>query len=192
MNNPEEIKRLLTPIQVVQHYLGSPKSRTSLGCWYKSPFRNETDASFLVYSGQNRNMFDFGSNTAYDIIDFIQEYFNVDFKMAMKILTRDFGLPEDKEISKELKEYLLQRKKERERAEYIIKTWYNKRFNDICTELHSIQNAIPYLSGEALKIAYEQEVKYEVLSEMYLTAYTDEEKLELYKIWINRRKGVWI
>lgn len=48
MNNPEQIKSILTPIMVAQYYLGQPIKSNKLGMWYKSPFRNERTASFLV------------------------------------------------------------------------------------------------------------------------------------------------
>ena len=47
MNNPEKIKQLLTPIMVAQYYLGQGKTRNNR-IWYKSPFRTERTASFMV------------------------------------------------------------------------------------------------------------------------------------------------
>lgn len=188
MNNPEEIKQILTPTQVVQHYLGSPVHSTNLGLWYRSPFRNERTASFLVYREKGRDIHDFGSSRTYDIISFVEEYFKVDFTTATKILSRDFGLPEDRKINKELKEYLKKRQEEQKQAEYIIKTWFNQKFNEICKELHTIQSVIPYLKGEALAIAYDKESKLEYLSEVFIDA-TDKEKIELYKEWRTKENG---
>lgn len=187
MNNSEEIKKVLNPLQVVQFYLGQPVKKSSLGYWYKSPFRNERTASFLV--NNEKGIHDFGSSIHYDIISFIQDYFKVDFKKAMKILNEDFNLPKDEEIDRELKEYLIKRKKEQKQAEYILNTWYNKRFGEICDEIHNIKNAIPYLRGEALAIAYDQEVKLQILAETFMNA-TDDQKIELFREWRTKENGI--
>lgn len=186
MNNPEEIKQLLTPSQVIQHYLGQPIKKTNLGLWYRSPFRQERTASFLV--NDEKGIHDFGSSKHYDIISFVEDYFKVNFQTAIQIISRDFGLPESRELSKELKEYLNQRQKEQKQAEYILKNWFNKTFDNICKELHTIQDIIPYLKGEALKIAYDEEFKLEYLSEVFMEA-TDTEKIELFKEWRTKENG---
>lgn len=186
MNKPEEIKQILNPIQVVQHYLGQPIKSSSIGLWYKSPFRKERTASFLV--SDTKGIHDFGSSIHYDIISFIEDYFKVSFQTAMQILTRDFGLTEDVEMNSELKEYLLKKKREQKEAEYALKRWFNKRFGELCDELHVIQNAIPHLKGEALAIAYDQESKLQYILEVFMNA-TDEQKLELFKEW--KYKGEW-
>lgn len=186
MNNSNEIKKILTPVQVIQHYLGQPHSKNSSGLWYKSPFRNERTASFLV--NNDKGIHDFGSSKHYDIISFVQEYFKVDFQTAMQVISRDFNLPEDRKMSKELKQYLQKRQEEQKEAEYIVKEWFNKTFSDICDELHVFQNMIPHLKGEALRIAYDQESKLEYLSEVFMDA-TDEDKIELFKEWRTKENG---
>ena len=46
MNNPKEIKELLNPTLVARYYLGNPEKTTRDKLWYKSPWRNERNASF--------------------------------------------------------------------------------------------------------------------------------------------------
>lgn len=186
MNDAEKIKQLLSPTLVVQHYIGQPVHKTNLGLWYKSPFRNERTASFLV--SDNKGIHDFGSSIHYDIISFVEDYFKVSFNTAMQILSRDFNLPEDKKMNKELEEYLRQRQAEQKKAQYIVKDWFNKKFDEICRELHFIQSAIPYLKGEALAIAYHEESRLEYWSEVFMDA-NDEEKIELYKEWREKEDG---
>ena len=73
MNRFREIKSILNPQEVVQKYLGLPEKKTSTGLWYKSPFRKEKTASFCV---SNKGIHDFGDSTHYDVISFVQRYFN--------------------------------------------------------------------------------------------------------------------
>ena len=91
-------------------------------------------------------------------------------------------------IDKELEEYLRRRQEEQRKAQYIVKDWFNKKFDEICRELHFIQSAIPYLKGDALAIAYHEESKLEYLSEVFMDA-NDEEKIELYKEWREKEDG---
>ena len=109
INNPQQIKELLKPTIVAKHYLRQPKKITRNKLWYKSPFRNERTASFMV---DNTAFHDFGDSWHGDVIDFVGRYYSVDFITAMNILTRDFGLPENEKISKELEEYLVRKQKE--------------------------------------------------------------------------------
>ena len=57
--------------------------------------------------------------------------------------------------------------------------------NTICNYDKDI---IPYLKGEALKIAYDEEFKLEYLSEVFMEA-TDTEKIELFKEWRTKENG---
>ena len=179
MNKSEEIKQLLTPTQVIQHYLGQPLHRDSSGVWYKSPFRNERTASFLV--SDEKGMHDFGTSKHYDIINFIEEYFRVDFKTAIQILSKDFGIPMQDEISEELKEYLKKRRQEEKEIQYAINVWFNNTFSQICDELFFYEKAIKYLKQEALAIAYKTQTHLEYLVEIFINAITYEQKIELYQ-----------
>lgn len=186
MSTVDKIKEFLTPIQVAKYYLGQPIKSSSLGLWYKSPFRNERTASFLV--SDEKGLHDFGTSIHYDIISFIEEYYKVNFNTAIQILSRDFGISTEENLSSELKEYLKQKQEENKRVLYILNSWYNKTFGEICDELHIIQKAIPHLKGEALAIAYDEEAKLEYLSEVFMNA-TDKEKIELFKEWRTKEDG---
>lgn len=176
MNNPEEIKRLLTPIMVAQYYLGQGKVRGNK-IWYKSPFRSENTASFEVDS---IGFYDFGDNWRGDVIDFIERYYNTDFKTAMKILSKDFGLPEDKKISPKLEQYLKQKREEEQQMKRNLDNWYNNTLNILCEKLHKWQEMIPLLYGEALAIAYSKEQYLDYLIDIFINA-TEDEKVELWK-----------
>ena len=89
MNRFKEIKNILNPQEVVQKYLGLPEKKTGTGLWYKSPFRKEKTASFCVSS---KGIHDFGDSTHYDIISFVQKYFDTTPSRALEILCNDFGL----------------------------------------------------------------------------------------------------
>lgn len=176
MNNPEEIKQILNPIMVAQHYLGQPK-KSSNRLWYKSPFRNERTASFMV---DNKAFHDFGDSWHGDVIDFVGRYYNTDFINAMKILSRDFSLPQDEPISKELEQYMKKQREQEERMRKNLDNWYNSTLSKFCDELHIYQRIIPYLKGEALVIAYKKEQYLDYLIDEFINA-TDEDKLELWK-----------
>lgn len=177
MNNPQQIKELLKPTIVAQHYLGQPKKITRNKLWYKSPFRNERTASFMV---DNTAFHDFGDNWHGDVIDFVERYYSVDFITSMKILTRDFGLPESEKISKELEEYLVKKQREEIEIKRKLDSWFNNTFNNLCNELHMWKKAIPHLKGEALAIAYSMEQKLDYLTELFINA-TEDDKIALWK-----------
>lgn len=179
MNKAEELKELLTPIQVIQHYLGQPVHKDSSGIWYRSPFRNERTASFLV--NDEKGIHDFGTSKHYDIINFIEEYFRVGFKTAIQILSKDFGIPMQDEISEELKEYLKKRRQEEKEIQYIIENWFNETFSQICDEIFFYQKATKYLKQDALVIAYNYETHLNYLAEVFMDVTTYEQKIELYQ-----------
>lgn len=176
MNNPEEIKRLLTPVMVAQHYLGQPK-KSGNRLWYKSPFRNERTASFMVTS---REFHDFGDGWHGDVIDFVEKYYNTDFINAMKILSRDFGLPENEPISKDLEQYLKQKREEEMQIKRNLDNWFNTTLSRLCNELHIWQKIISYVKKEALAIAYTKEQYIDYLIDIFINA-TENKKIELWK-----------
>lgn len=177
MNNPEQIKQVLTPIIVAQHYLGQGKMASGR-LWYKSPFRIERTASFMVDS---KSFHDFGDSWHGDVIDFVGRYFHTDFINTMKILSRDFGLPADEPITKEVEQYLKRRREEEQQMRINLDKWFNETFGKICDELRFIEKAIPYLKQETLKIAYDKHASLSILWELFFYADSEEEKLELWK-----------
>ena len=89
MNKYQELKNILTNKEVVQRYLGLPEKQNSTGNWYKSPFRKEKTASFCV---SDKGIHDFGSSEHFDIISFVQRYFNITSLQALELISKDFGI----------------------------------------------------------------------------------------------------
>lgn len=178
MNSSEQLKRILKPTVVVPYYLGQPFKISNLGLWYKSPFRNERTASFLV--SDNKGIHDFGSSKHYDIISFLQEWLKIDFKTAINKLSYDFQITDCRGISKELEQYLIKRREEENQMRKKIDNWFNKIFSDLCDELHFLHKMIPHLNGEALVVVYKKELYLNLITELFINA-REEEKVNLWK-----------
>ena len=183
MNNPEQIKQLLTPIMVAQHYLGQGKTKGNR-IWYKSPFRTERTASFMV---DNKSFHDFGDSWDGDIINFIERYYNTDFINAMKILSRDFGLPENEPISREVEQYIKRKREEEQQMKRNLDNWFNSTYNKLCDELNITEKAIKNTAMQnkfvgLWKYLYNRESKLNYLWEIFFDAVDDEQKkLELWR-----------
>lgn len=91
----EEIRMYVRPTDVARRYLGRAIKEHGDSLWYKSPFRNERTASFVV--SDVRGFHDFGDGWHGDTINFVQKYFSVDFVQAIKLLRRDYGLSPENE-----------------------------------------------------------------------------------------------
>lgn len=178
MNNPQQIKELITPLMVAEHYLGQPDKATSRRIWYKSPFREEKTASFLV---SEIGFHDFGDGWHGDIINFIERYYRTDFLTAMKILSTDFGLPDTERISKELSQYLKQKRDEEVQMKKNLNKWFDRTYCKLCERLQLWKKVIPKLQdGEMQYMAYGESGYIEYLIDIFFEA-TKEEKLELWK-----------
>ena len=178
MNKFKELKQYLNNQQVVQRYLGLPEKKTSTGIWYKSPFRQERTASFCV---SNRGIHDFGDSAHYDIISFVEKYFNVTPNQAVDILCNDFGLSLNNPYRSQTVVNILKQKREEEnKAKEIIETWFDNKFKNVSDELKNTRRLIDVLKNttffDALAILYMQEVKQEMLFEELFDISQDEEK----------------
>lgn len=173
MNRFREIKSILNPQEVVQKYLGLPEKKTSTGLWYKSPFRKEKTASFCI---SNKGIHDFGDSTHYDVISFVQKYFNTTPLRALEILCNDFRLCglgneyETQEITRRLK-----KKKEEERLiKQKIEEWYSKEFQRVCDEIIINKKCLKTFEKtanfEVLRILYDEQVKLECYFEVLFDA----------------------
>lgn len=164
MNKFAEIKSLLKGEEVVEHYLGLPKRKTSNGSWYISPFREEKTASFYV---SKKGIHDFGSSEHYDIISFVVKYFNTDNYNALKILCHDFGLPflEQKESKETIKKLKVKREQERKQKER-EKKWFKSEMQKLCDKSREIEELIQIFEKtsyfEVLKILYDRQTKIEI------------------------------
>ena len=181
MNSPEQIKQILSPTIVAQHYLGQGKT-VSGRLWYKSPFRKERTASFLV---DDKGFHDFGDGWDGDVIDFIEKFYQVGFTQAIQVLQRDFNLPDSEKISKEVEVYLKKRQEENKTIQENLDKWYNDTYISICSELQRLEKEIPKLRQEALTIAYDRHASLSILWELFFEVKDDNEKLEL---WRNRKE----
>lgn len=189
------VKEIVKPSDVAFRYLGKPARQNNLGLWYKSPFRNERTASFLV--NNDKGIHDFGSSKHYDIISFVQELFNIDFKLALKQICSDFGIIEEDSSSSELTKYLIQRKKEELEIKQRIDNWFNQTYSRLCNkykELKKIANIFERNlrnneenTGLALSIIYKQISNLEITIEDFINANGEKDKFEL---WKNRRNIV--
>ncbi len=178
MNKFKEIKSYLTNKEVVQRYLGNPEKITSTGIWYKSPFRKERTASFCV---SEKGIHDFGDSKHYDVISFVESYFNVMPLQALDILCNDFGLSINNPYKNEHIVKMLKKKREEEK-EIKEKTdkWFTEKMQKICDDLQEIRKMINFLSDttyfETLCILYDQESKLEIFFEQLIEICNDEEK----------------
>lgn len=178
MNKFKEIKSCLSNQQVVQRYLGLPEKRTSTGLWYKSPFRKERTASFCV---SDKGIHDFGDSHHYDIISFVEKYFNTTTTQALDIICNDFGLSfnnpyKNKTVIKILKKKRQEENEIREKVD----SWYTEEMQKICNDIQEIRRELAVLKDttyyESLAILYDKQVKAEIKFELLLDICKDEEK----------------
>lgn len=178
MDKFAEIKSLLKGEEVVEHYLGTPKKRTSKGNWYKSPFRQEKTASFYV---SDKGIHDFGSSEHYDIISFVAKYFNTDNYNALKILCNDFGLSllNQHESKKTIQQLKIKRQQEQKRKEKIEK-WFNSEMQKLCDDIQENAKIIKIFENssnfEVLNVLYTKQTKLEIDFEI-MQSTKDKEKL---------------
>lgn len=71
----KELKMLVKPTEVAIRYLGTPLKERYGKLWYKSPFRNERTASFVV--SDKKGFHDFGDSWHGDILSFVERLFNI-------------------------------------------------------------------------------------------------------------------
>lgn len=110
MNYAEQIKDRLTMKEICQLY-GIEISRSGFA---KCPFHNERTASMKIYSHKG-GYYCFGCGANGDVITFVQQYFNLNFKEAIEKINEDFclGLSISKRLSLREREQLRKMDKER-------------------------------------------------------------------------------
>jgi len=174
--NTKDLKHKLSPILVAEHFLGAPDRTTRFGNWYKSPFRQERTASFLV---SNKGIHDFGDSKHYDVISFVQELFNVNFKDALSILKREFGISDEQE-NKQVIKYKLSRKVQEAEIRKKLSEWYNLTFQVFCDKLHLFTVLSHYCNNDLLPKVYDKQIKYEIILEDFLDVKTQDDLENLY------------
>lgn len=178
MNKFQEVKSQLTNEQVARRYLGTPEKQTSTGLWYKSPFRQERTASFCV---SKKGIHDFGSSEHYDMIAFVEKYFNVTPNQAIDLLCQDFGLTINNPYrNKQVTENLKKKREEEQEIKRKVSEWYSKEMQRVCEQLQDVKSCIKVLEKttyfEALGILYSQEVRLEIRFEILSAIAKDEQK----------------
>ncbi len=189
MNKYQELKNILTNKEVVQRYLGLPEKQNSTGNWYKSPFRREKTASFCV---SDKGIHDFGSSEHFDIISFVERYFNITSLQALELISRDFGIITGNEYETDKTiERVKKKRAEEKRARELLNNWYNLELINICDKIQLNENCIKVCNivpnSAVLKILYDEQVELEFKFEMLINA-TEEEKIQMYMEVQNDRK----
>lgn len=87
MLNLEEIKNRVDLVDVLTRY-GVKLNKNNFAC---CPFHNEKTPSFRVYADRKKYHC-FGCGKGGDVITFVMEYLNIDFKEALKTLDNEYGL----------------------------------------------------------------------------------------------------
>lgn len=100
----------------------------------------------------------------------------------MKILSNDFGLPDTERMSKELEQYLKQKREEEILIKKNLDSWFNNTLKALCKELDLWKKIIPHVKQDALVIAYKNEQYIEYMIEIFIN--TTENKKQ--KLWIDK------
>lgn len=184
MIDTQELKTTITPTVVAQRYLGQPLKRINDKLWYKSPFRNERTASFVV--SDEKGIHDFGSSEHYDIFSFIQKLFGLSFIESLKFLINDFGIQvDDTYLNKEKIEQLKEAQKQRRIFTEKIKKWYNDSFISLCISNKKVKDKLTKKPLD--ENLYNLDLKINLYIELFLNARTFEDMEILYK---NEREEV--
>ena len=89
VNTVEEIKSRCNIVDVIGRVVTLKKA----GSIYKGlcPFHKEKTPSFVVYETSQRYKC-FGCNEGGDVISFVQKYYNLDFREAVEMLAKEYGI----------------------------------------------------------------------------------------------------
>ena len=184
MVDVQEVKSVITPTTVVQRYLGQPFKRINDKLWYKSPFRDERTASFVV--SDERGIHDFGTSEHYDIISFIQKLYNLSFNGAINFLIQDFGLKiNDVHFDMERIEQLKEEQKQQRLYREKITKWYNNTFIFLCNIRNIVDNRL--LREPLNEKLYDLDMKINLYIELFLDVKKFEDKKNIYE---NEREEV--
>lgn len=127
--NVLELKLNISPLEVATRYLGEPEKRQGSSFWYKSPFRQETEPSFVV---SHKGFHDFGDNWSGDIIDFIQRLYNISFKEAIEFLKREYGFTENEYENAKIRHIKQKQMVQRQRKQVEAEEWFNRIYGYLC------------------------------------------------------------
>ena len=176
-----DIKAIATPKEVARYFLGEPKFTKGKNSWYCSPFREEQHPSFKV---DDVGMYDFGTNTSYDIFKFVQGMKCCDFKESVNILASLFGVAERDYDDGKLAMWYKKQREEQERYRQEVHDFYLVVWDEVDDEYHVNKDCLEIfkgdLEGDAYKICLDRQASVwsmeEYLAQEVLT-WEDEEKL---------------
>ena len=118
MNFADEIKQRVSMVEMLRHY-GIETNRSG---FCRCTFHQERSASFKAYPG-SRGFYCFGCGAHGSVIDFVMQYFGLNFQDAISKINTDFslGLPIGERISlrqrRELERQQRERQEERNREQ---------------------------------------------------------------------------
>ena len=127
--NVLELKYNIKPKELAVRFIGEPKRKVGQRWWYNSPFRNETQPSFVV---SDKGFHDLGDNWSGDIIDFTQRIYGIDFKRAIEYLKSIYGFTESEYETNRIKKIKQLQLKQRQEKELKVIEWYNKIYGYLC------------------------------------------------------------
>lgn len=180
----KQVKMYLKPTEVVTYYLGEGTLKAD-SYWYKSPFRKEKTASFCA--NNRKGIHDFGDNTHYDIISFVEKLFDIGPKQAVRRLITDFKLPIETEDNRpkiyQMRDLaLFKMKRAQELSEQRAKEDYYETLFNFSREKFQFWHNLRMELAESrknlkevdLKILYAKEDFYDELCEEILNCNIDE------------------
>lgn len=181
MINLALLKSVATPQSVARYFLGSPAKERRNELWYKSPFREETAASFEV---TDRGLHDFGTGEHFDVISFVQKLKRCSFKEAVSILGNIYGIAEER--NEKLEKWLRDTRLENERYRLKVEQAYLALWEAVDIEAKENNECVKIFAGDfsddTYKICLDRQCYLQGLTE-YLVNDTDtfKEKESLYK-----------
>lgn len=118
MNFADEIKQRVSMVDMLPQY-GIEMDRAN---FCKCPFHQEKSASFKAYAG-DRGYYCYGCHTSGSVIDFVMQYFGLQYGDSINKINTDFslGLPIGERISlrqrREMERRQMERQEERDREQ---------------------------------------------------------------------------
>lgn len=180
-----ELKFNISPLEVARKCLGKPSKVVSGNWWYKSPFRQETQPSFIV---SKRGFHDFGDNWSGDIIAFIQRFYGISFKEAIEFLKTEYGFTENEYENEKIKKIKKQQTQQRQEKEQEIIDWFNEIYGYLCDMWKLWNELVKKFEPLSFEYAYTQN---ELFIYDYWTEYFIEHSNEKEKLFESREEIEW-
>lgn len=150
----DKILSILDMKDIIKHY-NIDENRNMCIC----PFHEDKKPSLKIY---DKSFYCFGCNKTGDLIEFVQQLFNLNFKEAMQKINIDFNLNlnfyNTKEKKKKLYDLQNKYKLEKNKKELIKKIKTNK-YSFLCNKIHKYNNIIEKLKKECSFDNWEEKVE---------------------------------